>query len=230
MSDEKSSRVSRRETLNSLTKKVESQPNRRGVLRGAAASVVASLGFTNVAAALEPSDKRKLRRMESELNRFEEQVRNHYDTEERVRDAIQTHGHDVLNLLSEEDYIPEPAVEDLNEASIEVDAVYEDSEETFSSYLRLQTEVEDGQLGINIFPEAGLQYAVLSHSDSETVTVYDPVSETIETDATQVRACLGYNCSCTEYYVTCGRSDCWKDGATGSECCYCNNLNCDWVC
>lgn len=229
-SSKTSDSISRQEALNYLgNQKKNQRPNRRRVLRGAIASVVATLGFSNVAVALESSETRKRRRMENKLNEFKKEVVNRYQAEEDIVKEIETHGSDVLELLSEKGHIPQPTVNALVTDDVEVDAIYEGN--VFTSYLRIQTEVEDGELGINVAPEADRQYAVISDSESETVTVFDPTSENVGTEATSVPACLGANCACDSYNVVCDeQSGCYRNGKTGYSCCDCGTYNCSHIC
>lgn len=186
----------------------EHHPVRRSFLKGALATVAAAVGFSSTTAALNPFEQRKLR-----------QARREFDSEAATREALQTHGEDVLKLLATRGYIDSTDVDQFAQDAIDISAIHMGGEAT--AYIHTSKEIDEGNLGINIAPQAERQYAIITPSGRKTgqSTILDPsLEDGVEPQCVAFIDCVGGGCMCEEYYVCYRDGTCRLNGRVGQVC------------
>lgn len=172
------------ETMSSLRRgserdhRSDRSPSRRAVLAGLVGSVVtlpASLG--GIAAAY--TDRKEVK-----------QVKNEHNTPEKSRSAFEKYGFDVLQELSDADYIDMPSfsefrthkllsateyrnrIEGMHLTSMKLNDVY-------TAYLTVSKETPTHWIEVNIFPQLERTYAIVEAKSDAEVNVVDPDSTSI---------------------------------------------------
>lgn len=213
---------SRREILGSVGSE-ESEPNagRRSVLRGAAATALATVGFTSTAAAIDPTG-----RVELDL------VERRYRSPEAKRQAVERHGQDLLDLLAERGYLDAADVDELTTDQLSVAGRRVDG--TATAHVRTTEALDGDEVLLSVEPEAGRSYAVVE-GDAGTV-ILDPQAEDdeVSTDGCLVgTACFAgsscdSDCEYLEVYC-CDDGSCYTGTYQGccSGTCY---SDCSYAC
>lgn len=160
--------VNRSETLELVgeeTTEEQTDTSRRTVLKGAVASAVATLGFSNNAAAIDPT---------GEVER--EQVAEKYRSDAAVGAVVREHGGELLELLAERGVVETANAGELGE--FRVSPLRRDG--TATARVHTERELDDGELVVNLEPETGRSYAVETTSDG--TTIHDPAVDSNEVD------------------------------------------------
>lgn len=221
--------------------KQNTSSKRRGFL-GAFAATAATVGFTGVASAVDPSG-------EIEYSRQMQNVHRSYESDTAAREAIETYGEYLLNHLVEQGYIENP---DISEFSGGPEVATFDRDGEIVANVEVWKPVEEGRLHVITEPEAKRQYAILSRDDelntissdteSNDVLVMDASDGdgvTVEPQSTTLSCyCIGggdFFCGCTEKNVVCDlrSQSCYTytcNSATASCCCGPDSRNCCEAC
>lgn len=205
--DSSDSDVNRRDALATVRENAEqTSSNRRGFLRGVAASVAAAVGLTGTATALDTTGRMELRLL-----------RRRY--EPNVRTAARDHGGDLLDLLAEAGHLSDGSMDAFDEHGVGAWRV----DDTPTARIEGRLEREDGKFSVSIEPETGRAYAV--HEDGADWTVFE-VGDDGELTSRATTA-SGWECLpesgtdycdvCAEYPYTCDDGMC-ELGYVG-ECC-----------
>ncbi|MFC7080922.1 hypothetical protein [Halorussus caseinilyticus] len=205
--------TNRRELLSSVSDDVsKTNARRRSVLRGAAATALATVGLTNAAAAIDPSDEAEL-----------QAVKQKYSTETEMRATVETHGRDLFDLLADHGYVSDAEMDELDNwyvAAWKVDG-------TATARIDSLQEYGDGQLRVSIEPETGRRYAVDSSGDQWTILDPDADQTVKQRDAsTATTSCLdSFDCyECAETEVVCEDGGCHI--GPGGSCCSSCDIGC----
>ena len=215
--------VSRSNALKLLDDKGKRDTSRRGFLRGSLATVIGAAGFSGTASAVDSTGQFELRK-----------VKRQYKSDAVARKALKAHGQDLFGQLVNRELLTNEEVDRLvAEQPVDVNGVIA-ADDMATALLRIETEIDQGKLHINVQPEASRQYAVLvsDRSKAEKVTVIDPSNQDSEAAlCTYVTACLGSACACEEYNAACCPGSCYLDGTTGTTCCNCATAQrCEYAC
>lgn len=200
---------SRRELLSSVGDDEATDTGRRSVLRATAAAGLATVGFTNAAAALDPSGDVELRTLERK-----------YADDAEMRRTVEDRGEPLFELLAEQGYLSAARLDELDNWYVSAWTVGG----TPTARIDSRQEYDDGQLRVSIEPETGRRYAVDSSGDRWTILDPDADQQVKQRDAsTATTSCLDdfscYNCAETE--VVCGDGGC-HIGPSGSCCSSCD--------
>lgn len=194
----------------------EANTGRRSVLRSVAATALATVGFTNTAAAIETSRTAELR-----FRRMQ------YRSTDSVRTAIETHGEDLLELLGDHGYL-DSSVEELLGEDVTVRATR--FGDTTTAHIEATKELADGKLTVIVEPERGRSYAV-ERTDGDVKTLRtdasgDSTTLSVEPTDTKYSCRESITCSyCEKAEVSCDGGTCEIVSFTG-ECC----TSCDSTC
>jgi len=198
-------------------------PTRRSFFRGTIASVVGAVGFTGLAAAADPTGPAGVT-----------QARQKFESQEVAATTVREQSQDVLDELVNHGFIESANIDRYLPDTIGISGVLTDN--TPTAHLHTELVNVDREVSINVEPQVGRQFAVVSSEDVQEVTVVDPGgnSKDIHPQCPAILACNGYGCTCPEYSVACCGSNCYFNGKTGnicSGCGYCGQpYNCGRYC
>lgn len=213
---------SRRDVLASVgSDSTEPNTERRSILRGAAATALATVGFTSTAAALDPTG-----RVELDL------VERRYRSPEAKRTAVQRHGRELLELLTGRGYLDAADVDELTTGGLTVAGRRVDG--TATAHVRASETLDGAEVLVAVEPEADRSYAVVEEG-SETL-ILDPQADEDEVDPDGClvgTACFATggcdsNCQYLETYC-CDDGSCYTGTSQGccEGTCY---SDCSYVC
>lgn len=199
---------SRRDVLASVgSDSAETNTDRRSVLRGAAATALATVGFTSTAAALDPTG-----RVELDL------AKRPFESRDAAVAAVESHGQAVLDLLADHGHLDRADADALDwyVSAWRVNG-------TATARIDSRTDLDGGQLRISVEPQNGRAYAVDSSGDEW--TIFDAeTGEVRPMDCTITTACLDsfdcYTCEVTE--ICCDDGGCHVGAGTGTCCSSCD--------
>lgn len=201
---------SRKDILGSVgTDAAETDTGRRSVLRGAAATALATVGFTSTAAAVDPTG-----RLELDL------VQRRYRSAEAKREAVQQHGEELLGLLAERGYLDAADVGEL--ATSELRVVSRRVDGTATAQIRTTETLDGDEVVLAVEPEAGRSYAVIYGDAGTTILDPDADGDDVSTEGCLVgTACFAggscdSDCQYLEVYC-CDDGSCYT--GTGQGCC-----------
>jgi hypothetical protein len=213
---------SRKDILSSVgTEGDETNTGRRSVLRGGAATALATVGFTSTAAAVDPTG-----RLELDL------VQRRYRSAEAKRGAVQQHGRELLGLLAERGYLDAVDVDELVTSELRVVGRRVDG--TATAQIRTTETLDGDEVVVAVEPEADRSYAVIYGDAGTTILDPDADGDDVSTEGCLIgTACFaGSSCDSDCEYL---EVYCCEDGScyTGSYegCCEgtCYS-NCSYAC
>ncbi|MFD1647294.1 hypothetical protein [Haloarchaeobius litoreus] len=202
--------------------------SRRKVLGGLSAGA-ASLGFTGIASAIDPTGD-----VTAEIRRQE--IISQYQPEEDAIETVNEEASELLEYLRREGYIESADVAEVNHDRVQVytdnkpvpaDGTEEEAQEQ-RAHIHIRKETEDRTIGINVEPEVGRQYAVIipTTENSDEATVISITDGEIQSDDGCYyldNACTTgvANCGCRERDVVCCTKtlDCYTNGGSLRYCC-----------
>lgn len=201
---------SRKDILSSVgTEAEETDTGRRSVLRGAAATALATVGFTSTAAAVDPTG-----RLELDL------VKRRYRSAEAKRAAVQQHGQELLGLLAERGYLDAADVGELVTSELQVFGRRVDG--TATAQIRTTETLDGDEVVVAVEPEADRSYAVIDGDAGMEILDPDADGDDVSTDGCLVgTACFSggtcdSNCLYLEVYC-CDDGSCYTGSSQG--CC-----------
>lgn len=208
--------ISRSDALEMLSESESPTPERRSFLKGAAATGLATLGFTSTAAAIDPTGTVELKATHAR-----------YESQDAVRAAFETHAGELLGLLAQRGHL-DGSVEELLGKEVSTNATRVG--DTATGHVEATTQLDDGELSVVVQPEIGRSYAV-KRADG-TTTLLEPETEdgvTTLSEATpqsKMRCVESITCSyCEDAEVSCN-SGCTVLSFSGDCCTGCEGCGC----
>lgn len=168
------------------------------------------MGFTGLAAATDPTGPAGVT-----------QARQKFKSQETAITTVQERSQNLLEELAAHDFIESANINRYLPDTVEVSGVL--TAKTPTAHLHAELANVDREIAINVEPQAGRQFAVVSSEEVDEVTVIDPggSSSDIQPQCVATPVCNGYGCTCPEYNLACCRSNCYFNGRTGQTCSGC---------
>lgn len=167
---------------------------------------------------------------EAKMEQLQE-AQNEFDSDAAVREAVRTHGSELLEILADRGYLESARVADLERVGLEVSSRLVG--ETATARIHTTKQFGDRELLVAIEPHTDRSYAIFSETETEKATIIDPAEDGEVTPYCLVgNACvsvvIGGKVECVLQDIYCCRSYCYTGSQTGNcSRCY---PNCDEAC
>lgn len=230
----------------------EQNPDRRSVLKAIGAAGTSSVAIGGVAGATGDD-----RHSEESIDRLRE-VKQRYQNQSQIRQAVALHATDLLKELNERNLLPHQSVQELDvgkpltknefhdvQEGVNVLGLFQDLEETPTAHILVRRQHNDNNVLIVVRPEAEEAYAVINNgSDSQRyILSSDSTTDSVYTASPCYTngVCIVTENWCTELHTYCCDGYCYTGETTGDtcvyeQCCYshccqaCSQCSCDGSC